>query len=195
VGRRALDDDIAVVAAVRGAIGVHATLRLDANGAWSTDEAKTALRELAHFAPKFVEEPLREASLCGQFSSPVPIALDESLPDVVALEAAIARGGLAAVVLKLERVGGPLPALAMAARAWRAGLEVAFTDSIDGECGRAAVVHTAVAASARSGRPLAALGLGGLFLLDDGSTAVPIVDVGAPGLAVTLPTDFVAAAS
>lgn len=187
VGRATLDDDLAAVSAVRGAIGAGSELRLDANGAWDPGEATTALRELAAFAPVFVEEPLRDASLCAQLSSPVPIALDESLRDSAALDAAVARGGIRAVVLKLERVGGPLPALAMAARAWRAGLDVVFTDSIDGACGRAATVHVALAASARSGRPTAALGLGGLFLLDDAGSPAAFVVAGGPGLGTAIP--------
>lgn len=191
VGRASLDDDVAAVAAVRGAAGPVAQLRLDANGAWDLEAAVSALRELAVFAPAFVEEPLRDASRCAELasrlSSPVAVALDESLRDGAALDAAVARGGFHAVVLKLERTGGPLPALAMAARAARAGLDVVFTDSIDGRTGRAATLHCALAAAARSGRSVAAVGLGGLFLLDDGDAPSPFVDVDAPGLGVEVP--------
>lgn len=150
VGRASLDDDVAAVAAVRAAIGAHAELRLDANGAWDFDAARTALRELRAFAPDFVEEPLRDAGRIGELSSPVAVALDESLRDAAGLERAMVAGGFEVLVLKLERVGGPLPALAMAARASRAGLDVVFTDSIDGATGRAATLHAAAAAGARA---------------------------------------------
>jgi L-alanine-DL-glutamate epimerase-like enolase superfamily enzyme len=148
VGRTRLDGDLAAVAAVRGAVGPSAELRLDANGAWpSVSAASAALRALAPFAPAFVEEPLREASGIAALASPLPLALDESLRSAADLDLALARGGWSVLVLKLERVGGPLPALAMAARAARAGVAVVFTDSIDGGEGRAAARHPAAAAA------------------------------------------------
>jgi O-succinylbenzoate synthase len=59
------------------------TLRLDANGAWTPEEALLKLQELATFSIHSVEQPippgnpLAMARLCSQ--SPVPIALDEEL--------------------------------------------------------------------------------------------------------------------
>jgi o-succinylbenzoate synthase len=58
-------------------------IRLDANGAFSTDEAKGKLDLLAEFRIHSIEQPIKTgqwkemASLCRQ--SPIPIALDEEL--------------------------------------------------------------------------------------------------------------------
>lgn len=59
------------------------TLRVDANGAFSTDEAMSKLERLAQFDLHSIEQPIRAgqpdqiAHLCRH--SPVPIALDEEL--------------------------------------------------------------------------------------------------------------------
>ncbi len=58
------------------------TIRLDANGAFKTDEALYKLKELAKFKVHSIEQPLKKGSeylpqLCKE--SPIPIALDEEL--------------------------------------------------------------------------------------------------------------------
>jgi o-succinylbenzoate synthase len=186
VGRANLADDVARVAAVRKAIGSDAKLRLDANGAWNLDDAKRALDILAPAQAEFIEEPLRDASEIPLLSSPTPFALDESVGDIEQFERAISRGGFRVLVLKLERVGGPLAALAMAERAERVGLDVVFTDSIESAVGRAATAHVAAAAYESRGVDPVAVGLGGLFLLDDGGTPEGEILVYGPGLGIDI---------
>jgi len=186
VGRRHLADDVARVAAVRKAIGSDAKLRLDANAAWSLDEAKRALDVLAPAQAEFIEEPLRDAAGTVLLGIATRIALDESITNSDDLERAIARGGFSVLVLKLERVGGPLAALAMADRATRAGLGIVFTDSIESAVGRAATAHVAAAAYERSATYPVAVGLGGLFLLDDGDRAEGEILVLGPGLGIDI---------
>ncbi len=59
------------------------SIRLDANGAFSTDEALEKLKRLADFEIHSIEQPIRQgqievmAGLCSR--TPVPIALDEEL--------------------------------------------------------------------------------------------------------------------
>jgi len=58
-------------------------LRLDANGAFTVDEAQTKLKELSRFDIHSIEQPIKPKltdwmqELCAQ--SPIPIALDEEL--------------------------------------------------------------------------------------------------------------------
>src|SRR3954462_14472615 len=52
-----LPDDAERVAAVREAIGPWPALRIDANGAWSPDEAVTAIEKLAPYDIQLVEQP------------------------------------------------------------------------------------------------------------------------------------------
>jgi O-succinylbenzoate synthase len=58
------------------------TIRLDANGAFKTDDALYKLKELSKFSVHSIEQPIKKGSeflkeLCA--TSPIPIALDEEL--------------------------------------------------------------------------------------------------------------------
>ena len=58
-------------------------LRVDANGAFSADEALDKLKQLSHYKIHSIEQPIKQgqfeamASLCAE--TPIPIALDEEL--------------------------------------------------------------------------------------------------------------------
>lgn len=184
IGQRRLSDDVKCVATVRRAIGEQAGLRLDANGAWTIEEARRAMTVLEPALAEFVEEPLQDANGTSTLAISTPVALDESIRDAGDLARAIDRGGFQTLVLKLERVGGPLPALAMAEQARGAGLEVVFTDSIESAVGRTATVHTAAAEAQRAGAAPRAVGLGGLFLLEDGDDPEAEIVVCGPGLGI-----------
>lgn len=166
VGAAGAGDDIARILDVRAAAGPQMRLRLDANGAWNEVDAESVMRGVGDAGIDFVEEPLADDSphrlaLMRALRAHAPIAVDESIPCSRDLDAVIAAGAADVLVLKLERVGGPLPALALAEIARREGLRVVFTDSIESGVGRAATSHVAHAAG--SGE---ALGLGGAFFLD-----------------------------
>lgn len=214
------DEDLRRLRALRRAVGAHAILRLDANGAWDFPHASTRLRELHDVAPDFIEEPLGaqpdRLARSRELRALSRIALDETVRNGSDLAAAIDARAADVLVLKLERVGGPLPALALARRAFKAGLRVVFTDSIESAVGRAATAHTAAAAYSTAGahaehptpraaephsapgtaaeehRPEAnggdspgeAVGLGGLFLLDEDASPRPWWKTEGPGLGV-----------
>ncbi len=169
VGAGSVADDVARVLAVRAAAGAAARLRLDANGAWNGADAETALRALKNAGVDFIEEPLGDTSssrlaVLRSLRKHVAVAVDESIVTARDLDAVIAGDAADVLVLKLERVGGPLPALALATAARRGGLRVVFTDSIESAVGRAATAHVALAAGADE-----ALGLGGEFFLAAGA--------------------------
>lgn len=167
IGRGRVTADISHVLDVRAAAGPAVRLRLDANGAWRAPEASAALRALATAGVvDFIEEPLahhspRRLELLRELRTHMRVAVDESIVCGDDLEAVIAEKAADVLVIKLERVGGPLPALALAALANRGGLRVVFTDSIESLVGRAATAHVAHAAGCSE-----AIGLGGAFLLD-----------------------------
>ena len=54
-----LSDDIARVEAVRDALGPDGKVRVDANAAWTVDEAVPALKALDAFALEYAEQPVR----------------------------------------------------------------------------------------------------------------------------------------
>ena len=80
-----LDDaaDIAMVGAVREALGAGPRLRLDANGSWSLPQATRNLRALQEYDIDFVEQPVRDhpIGLLAELRSrsPITVAANEGL--------------------------------------------------------------------------------------------------------------------
>ena len=83
VGALRPEDDVRNVEAVRDAVGPDIGLRLDANGAFSFDQALGLLRDLARFKLDLVEQPLAIHDLEGMARlirlAGVPVMPDESL--------------------------------------------------------------------------------------------------------------------
>jgi L-alanine-DL-glutamate epimerase-like enolase superfamily enzyme len=173
------DADLERVAAARSAIG-HAELRLDANGAWDRAEAAGRLRELAAFAPAFVEQPVPATDVEGladlRRMSLVPIAADEAAATPAAAERVLAAGAADVLIVKPMALGGPDRAVEVLAAAQRAGVPCVVTSLLDGPIARAGALHVAACAPP----PRRACGLGTIALFGgmkddvrDGSLAVP----------------------
>lgn len=161
---QSLADDIARVAAVREALGRGGRLRVDANGAWSTEDAVRALRALGEFDLEYVEQPCASLVECAALRRvvAVPIAIDEALRTaddphhVVGL-----RQAADLLVLKVPPLGGVGPALAVAGTH---GLPCVVSSALDTSVGLAA----GLALAASLPELPHACGLGsGLLLADD----------------------------
>lgn len=84
VGAIDFDQECALLAAIRARFSPEQiTLRVDANGAWTPDDAARKLHELARFDLHSIEQPIQPrqtdalTELCR--TAPVPVALDEEL--------------------------------------------------------------------------------------------------------------------
>jgi o-succinylbenzoate synthase len=152
-------DDAGRVAAVRAVLGPHAELRLDANGAWTVDEAVRAIETLAPAGLELVEEPVHglDALRAVRERVAVRIAMDET----AAVPGALASGAADAVCLKLGRCGGISGLLACAALVRASGAEPYLASTFDGPLGIAAALHAAAAL-----RVAPACGLATLDLFD-----------------------------
>jgi O-succinylbenzoate synthase len=174
---QSLDDDVARVAAVREVMGRSARLRVDANGAWSVDDAHAALRRLGSYDLEYAEQPcatveeLRDLRMSlARHGIDVPIAADESIRRaedplrVRDLEAADI------VVVKVAPLGGVRSALAVVEAC---GLPAVVSSALDTSVGIAAGVALAAAL------PLLehACGLGTVALLAGDVAAKPLVPV------------------
>jgi len=77
------EDDVAIVAALREALGPEASIRVDANGVWTLDQALDTLNQLEPYNVASCEEPLGRARMAElpelAAQSPIPIMVDESL--------------------------------------------------------------------------------------------------------------------
>jgi len=93
----------------------NATIRVDANEAWSPKQAVRVIMELARFDVEFVEQPVPAADLAGmgyvRDHSPIPILVDESciVPADVPRVAPYVDG----INIKLMKCGGIYPGLQM----------------------------------------------------------------------------------
>lgn len=192
VGGRSLEEDVERVAALRRSAGPSASIRLDANRAWTLRQARRALERFARFDIALVEEPLGAPDLAElerlRRETRVPIALDESVCDADDLERVVETRALDVLVIKAARMGGPRAALGLARRARARGLGVFVTDSIETSIGRSLALHLAGALPA----PRAPVGLGGAMLLagdvvgKGGIGATPTSRPAGPGLGVEL---------
>jgi O-succinylbenzoate synthase len=141
---QSLADDIARVEAVRDALGPDGRLRVDANGAWSVDEAAEALKRLDAFELEYAEQPVRTLEEMAALRKRVDVRLaaDESVRTaedpmrVAGLEAADV------VVLKVAPLGGVRRCLDVAEAC---GLPVVVSSAIETSVGLAAGVALAAA--------------------------------------------------
>ena len=83
VGSRIMNDDIGSVQEIRKLIGPTRKLRLDANQAFSTDDAMRFMSSLYSSDIEYIEEPLKSPTAADleslRTSQNIPIAIDETL--------------------------------------------------------------------------------------------------------------------
>lgn len=175
---QSLENDLARVAAVREAMGATARVRIDANGAWSVDDALLALGRLAAHDLEYAEQPcatveeLRDLRMAlARNGIDVLIAADESIRKaedplrVRTLEAADI------IVVKVAPLGGVRSALAVVEAC---GLPAVVSSALDTSIGISAGVALAAALPSLEH----ACGLGTVALLDGDVAASPLVPVG-----------------
>ncbi|MFT3834533.1 MAG: o-succinylbenzoate synthase [Micropruina sp.] len=144
-----LADDLARVEAVQDALGASGRVRIDANGAWSVDEAVRALRELARFDLEYAEQPcasveeLAELRLrLARSGIDVPVAADESIRRSGDPEQVAALNAADVAVLKVQPLGGVRACLELAERL---GLPVVVSSALETSVGIAGGVALAAA--------------------------------------------------
>ena len=164
---QSLADDVARVAAVREALP-GAAVRVDANAAWTVDEAVEALTALAPFGLEYAEQPAAGieglAAVRSRLAASglrVPIAADESVRKAED-PLRVARAGAAdLIVVKAAPLGGVRRALGIVREA---GLPAVVSSALDTSVGLAAGV--ALAAALPELPHACGLGTGALFAYD-----------------------------
>lgn len=172
-------DDAGRVAAVRAAAGPQTELRLDANGAWSPQEAVRWIEALEPAGLELVEEPVHGLAAVRSVREQVAarVAIDETAAEAGALGAGVAD----AVCLKISRCGGISGLLAAATLVRASGAEPYIASTLDGPLGIAAGLHAAAALASRG--PLPHCGLATLELFEDLVSPLPVRGgaIGLPG--------------
>ncbi|MDO5034748.1 MAG: o-succinylbenzoate synthase [Actinomycetaceae bacterium] len=149
--RSTIAQDVARIEAVRDALGPGGNIRVDANAAWSVDEAVAAIRELNRASQtlggsdlEYVEQPCKTVDELANVRSKVDvrIAADESVRRA-SDPLAVARAGAAdLVVVKLQPLGGAHRLLEIVANA---GLPAVVSSALDSSVGLARGVECAAA--------------------------------------------------
>lgn len=149
VGAREVEADIERLAAVRDRVGSDVTLRADANGAWTEQEATEAFKAFDILDVEYVEQPLPAADLAGHarlraLDTDVGVALDESLAGR-RVDSVLKADAADVLILKPMVLGGPGTTYTLAMRARELGVEPVVTTTIDGVVARLAALHVAAA--------------------------------------------------
>ena len=180
--------------AVRAAVGPDIGIRIDANGAWSEQEAVAALADHAAHGVALCEQPVAPAPdaparlVRVRAASPIPIAADESCASLGDLRTLVDAEAVDAVVIKPLRTG-LAEALAMIREATARSVACILTTTFDTGAGTALALHLAALLPG----PPPAWGLAPLPLLaGDIVRGCPTPEAGSlplpagPGLGVTL---------
>jgi len=139
-----LAGDVTQVATVRQTLGAEATIRVDANGAWSVADATDRLRALATHQIELAEQPVGtfEQMVEVRRSVEVRLAADESLVSPFDARRARELGACDVAAVKVAKVGG-----------LRAALEIAevmpayLSSALEGPVGITAAAHAVQALS------------------------------------------------
>jgi o-succinylbenzoate synthase len=140
-----LPEDVERVAAVRDVVGSWPAVRVDANRAWSVEEAVACIRSLERYDIEFVEQPCRSLEDLRQVRGRVstPIAADESVGSARAVRRAVEMEACDAVNVKLASAGGFKPAREALRLARSRGLGAFLSSTLDGPWGIAAALQLA----------------------------------------------------
>ena len=143
IGRRAVADDVAHVAAIKKALGNRAAVRVDVNMAWSELQAQHGLAALADAGCELAEQPVACPNALARLKSRYPIAImaDESLTGPTSAFALARVAGADVFAIKIEQSGGLKAAQQVAAIAEAAGIELYGGTMLEGAVGTVASAH------------------------------------------------------
>jgi o-succinylbenzoate synthase len=143
------EEDLQKVKLVREALGPEALIRLDANGAYEPDRALRVVGRLQRYEIEMIEQPCAAGELDGaarlRRELGVKILADESVFSAADARRVIDAGAADLVNIKIQKLGGLLPAREVADIVERAGLECVIGSCIEVGAGVAASAHFAVA--------------------------------------------------
>jgi o-succinylbenzoate synthase len=144
--------DIETVAAVRAAAGPAIEIRVDANQAYSADQAIPTLRALERYDLRLIEQPLPSWDWDGMAkitaALDTPIMLDEPISTPADIIKAYEKKAGDIVKIKAMRCGGIYRALKVCATAAACGFPVVLGSGHESGIGVAAELHLAAALAA-----------------------------------------------
>ena len=166
------DGDEERVEAVRDALGPSGRIRIDANGAWSVDEAEAIIRKLDAYDLEYVEQPVETLLEMAELRKriDVPLAVDEPARTVEGAVEAARLEAADVLIIKVQPIGGVRRGLEAAERS---GLPTVVSSAVETSIGLAAGVALAAALPELP----YACGLGTLLLLEGDVTDDPLMPI------------------
>jgi muconate cycloisomerase len=138
-----LDDDVRRLGLLRRILGPDVDLRVDANCAWTADEALVAIERMRPYRISLVEQPVAADDIEGlrrlTVACPEIIAVDESLRTVAEAEALVDAKACGAFNIRVSKCGGLRASMRIAEIAADAGL----TTIVGAQVGESAVLSAA----------------------------------------------------
>ncbi len=133
--------DIEIIEALRK--HTAATIRIDANAAWTANEALEKIKVFKDLGVEFIEQPLAKDDWDGMKllyeQSPLPLVADESC--VLEQDVEKCHGHFHGINIKLTKCSGITPALRMIKRARELDLKVMVGSMNESTIGSAAIAH------------------------------------------------------
>ncbi len=121
-------DDVGRVALVREIMGPDVSIRLDANGAFNSGNIMDFLSAVARYNIDCIEQPIPRGVMDEwailRRASPIPLMVDESLVTIGDAEALIEQKACDYFNLRISKLGGIAPTLAIARLATNAGIGI-----------------------------------------------------------------------
>lgn len=142
VGRADPGADLALVSAVRDAVGPSVSLRVDANGTWDEDTARSMLSRLAPLDIELAEQPVGTLESMSRLRRRVGVALaaDECVRSIDDARRLRQLAAADAIVLKVQPLGGMWPSLRIAEAA---AVPAVVTTMMETSVGIAMALHLA----------------------------------------------------
>jgi len=147
IGRDA-ESDTERLKQVREAVGPNINIRLDANEAYTPDQAIKIIKQMERYNPEFVEEPVKRWNLEGMAKVAqavvTPISSDESNTSLDSVRDIIEKKAAGIINIKISKNGGLYRSKKIAALAEAAGIPVIIGGANTYEIGRQACRHFAI---------------------------------------------------
>ena len=143
---RGLEADVETLLRVREAVGSETEIGIDANEAYTLEEAWCLWTNASDATPAYFEQPVARADLVGMKElrlRGVPVIADESAFDVASVRNLGIAGAADGVAIKLIKCGGLRPAVEMAAEALVHGLHIIVIDPLGSAISLNAGLHLA----------------------------------------------------
>ena len=141
--------EIERIAAARSALGPDIQLRLDANEAWTLEEANAVLSQCVSYRIQYVEQPLERHDLQGmqqlRRTLSIPIAADEAVHDLESARRVMLYGAANILIIKPQLAGGLYTSRQIISEATQRGIQCVITTTIESGISLAAALHLAAA--------------------------------------------------